>query len=162
MYPKFASRNFALSPVRAVYIASVIAVGLYSGNAISGEYYKWVDENGVTHFSATPPVAGQSEKKKTRFQKPAVEDVPDKDDTEQNDEKQEPKNEPKVAQKPEPPKDPNLDPARCAAEKARIQSLQSKRRIKLKKADGSFEYLDETGIGREIQRSKKVMEIVCG
>lgn len=39
-------------------IASLLA-GLMATTAVSAEVYRWTDENGVTHFSETPPPAHQ-------------------------------------------------------------------------------------------------------
>ncbi len=48
---------------RAVFIAALLMAP-----ALSAEIYRWTDENGVTHFSQTPPPDGQEAE---------IEDVPD-------------------------------------------------------------------------------------
>lgn len=47
-------------------VVVLLLAGLLAGPAAATEVYKWVDENGVTHFSQTAPdpsVAGVSQKK---------------------------------------------------------------------------------------------------
>ena len=39
----------------------ILSLLLGSGTALAAKYYKWVDENGVTHYSAQPPAAGKGE-----------------------------------------------------------------------------------------------------
>ena len=39
----------------------MLSFSLGGSTAIAAKYYKWVDEDGVTHYSAQPPAAGQGE-----------------------------------------------------------------------------------------------------
>ena len=56
----------------------------FPASQVSADMYKWVDENGVTHFSDTPPISGQKVKtiKTPDYQetspKPAQQAEPDK------------------------------------------------------------------------------------
>jgi len=40
----------------------LMLVLFFPASQVSADMYKWVDENGVTHFSATPPESGQKAK----------------------------------------------------------------------------------------------------
>lgn len=52
------NRQALKSPLRW---ALVIAFTFSTGSSLAAKYYKWVDENGVTHYSAQPPAAGEGE-----------------------------------------------------------------------------------------------------
>jgi hypothetical protein len=52
--------------IRAVQVT--LACAALAAFAVSAEVYRWTDENGVTHFSQTPPESGQEAE---------IEDVPD-------------------------------------------------------------------------------------
>ncbi|MDX1695740.1 MAG: DUF4124 domain-containing protein [Ketobacteraceae bacterium] len=39
----------------------MLSLCLGTGSALAAKYYKWVDEDGVTHYSAQPPAAGKGE-----------------------------------------------------------------------------------------------------
>lgn len=39
----------------------VLALSLGAGSALAAKYYKWVDENGTTHYGTQPPATGQGE-----------------------------------------------------------------------------------------------------
>ncbi len=52
------NRQALKSPLRW---ALAIAFTFSTGSSLAAKYYKWVDENGVTHYSAQPPAAGEGE-----------------------------------------------------------------------------------------------------
>ncbi|WP_163835782.1 DUF4124 domain-containing protein [Spartinivicinus ruber] len=51
---------------------------LISTNLTAGKFYKWVDEDGVTHYSTTPPKEGQGEVVNTRAQKSSSKEAGEK------------------------------------------------------------------------------------
>lgn len=53
-------------------LAAAVVLGLISAAAQAAErVYKWVDENGVTHFSSTPPPEGAERVKINRAPRPS-------------------------------------------------------------------------------------------
>ena len=116
--------------------------------AMAGEYYKWVDKDGVSHFSERPPEqADIAEKIKTHARKPTIEES----------------QEAKTAIKKElaPTTQTLADPARCDQEKARLKQLSSGSRIRMQDTQGGFYYLDEQQIKREMQKSKQAITESC-
>ena len=43
-------------------LAGMVLLAMLSGAAFAGKLYKWVDKDGVTHFSQTPPPEGETKK----------------------------------------------------------------------------------------------------
>lgn len=46
---------------KALKVAAVAACCLSSSYVVAAKYYKWVDEKGVTHYTAQPPASGEGE-----------------------------------------------------------------------------------------------------
>lgn len=120
---------------------------LTSVNAHAGEFYKWVDEKGVVHFSERPPKQENVEKIKTSARTPSTEE----------------KQEAQAAQSSAmaPTTQANNDPERCNGEKARLQKLLSGSRIRMSDGKGGFKYLEQVQIDAEIQKSRQAIKEAC-
>lgn len=130
--------------------------------ASSVEYYRWVDEEGVTHFSSQPSNDHKSEKLKSVY-KPPVEDVPDEDESASSEgtDGSESSDDPTDLFE---QKRREIEQARkenCKKVKDRLQVLQSNSRIKLTNQDGSFSYLDESSLKAEVDKTKKAISDLC-
>lgn len=125
----------------------LIATLLLSAQTHAGEFYKWVDEKGVVHFSERPPKQADVEKIKTTARTPSAEE----------------KQEAEAAQSSEmaPTTEVNNDPTRCNGEKARLQKLLSGSRIRMSDGNGGFKYLDKAQIDGEIEKSRQAIKEAC-
>ena len=125
----------------------LIATLLLTTHANAGEFYKWVDEKGVVHFSERPPKQEGVEKIKTSARKPSAEE----------------KQEAQAAQSSAmaPTTQANNDPERCNGEKARLQKLLSGSRIRMSDGNGGFKYLEQAQIDAEIQKSRQAIQEAC-
>ncbi len=116
--------------------------------AIAGEYYKWTDENGVSHFSERPPQqADSAEKIKTHARTPTTEETQEANTA--------------INKELEPTTKILADPARCDKEKARLTQLSSGSRIRMQDTQGGFYYLDTQQIQQEMQKSKQAISESC-
>lgn len=125
----------------------LIATLLLTAHANAGEFYKWVDEKGVVHFSERPPKQEGVEKIKTSARTPSTEE----------------KQEAQAAQSSAmaPTTETNNDPERCNGEKARLQKLLSGSRIRMSDGNGGFKYLEQAQIDAEIQKSRQAIKEAC-
>jgi hypothetical protein len=116
--------------------------------AMAGEYYKWVDEKGVSHFSERPPAqANTAEKIKTHARTPTEEEASAADTA--------------IEKELAPTQKIQADPERCNKEKQRLSQLSSGSRIRMQDAKGGFYYLEEKQIQQEIQKSKQAIAESC-
>ena len=131
-------------------LASLLLVGPLACLSQAGQYYKWVDINGITHFSEKP-IPGTEAKKMGTSSK--TEEAPAADTP---------------ATSTEAPA--NAAPAaaaqasneeNCKIAQDRIKALQSGQRIRLVGSDGKFSYLDENQIKEEIQKTQEVLKSSC-
>ena len=126
----------------------MVTLLIASAPTMAGEYYKWVDEHGVSHFSERPPAqADIAEKIKTHARTPTTEEA----------------QEAKTAINKElaPTTQTLADPARCDQEKARLTQLSSGSRIRMQDTQGGFYYLDEQQIRQEVQKSQQAIAESC-
>ncbi|HMU67783.1 MAG TPA: DUF4124 domain-containing protein, partial [Cellvibrionaceae bacterium] len=139
-------------PVALQVFARVLvgALALTASISQAGQYYKWVDDKGVTHFSEKP-VTGMDAKKMGTSSKTA-------------DASSEPE---PSATTDAPPADGAAAPAQaskdenCKIAQDRLKALQSGQRIRLVGADGKFSYLDQNQINDEIQKTQDVLKTSC-
>lgn len=120
---------------------------LFAGHCVAGEFYKWVDEKGVVHFSERPPKQDGVEKIKTTARTPTA------------DEQQEATSAQSSAMAPT--TQSQNDPDRCNGEKERLQKLLSGSRIRMSDGKGGFTYLEKAQIDAEIQKSRQAVKEAC-
>lgn len=134
----------------------ILAVVLGMSPALAQRYYKWVDEQGTTHFTAEPPrdadyeivdtsgaVIGSSSAATGRGQQDQAEE-------------------------PEPiamPREGEVDPERVAqrCEQARenLFWLRANRRIQVERDDGSMEFIDFEEQQRLIEENEAILAEWC-
>jgi hypothetical protein len=138
----------------------ILALGLALLLAPSAEatrFYKWVDENGVTHYSDSPPEHGRYEQIQTRDPVSRLEDLPlDEDDAE--DEGAQPA--------PAPPAGPQtLSEARrinCETARTNLATLTSFEVIRMDlDGDGQLDTLSAEQRQDQIERAREQIELFC-
>lgn len=133
-------------------VTSFVFISSLSTVCTAAEYYKWTDENGVSHFSERPP---QSKTQAVKVKKHAKTPTPApqvQDD--QEPEKLQPQTTAVNNNK-------NLDPTRCAAEKKRLKTLSSGSRIRMQDNKGGFYYLEQKQIADELKKSRQAISESC-
>ncbi|WP_053979305.1 DUF4124 domain-containing protein [Marinagarivorans algicola] len=137
-----------------VLFVTVLSLSL---TALAGKYYKWVDENGVAHFSERPPQAAEA----TSVQTVKVKTHAKEDPSENSDEDSPPTQLSGPLQAATDPNAKQLDPERCKAEQERLKTLNSGSRIRMQDTQGGFYYLEKAQILKEIQRSQQAIRESC-
>lgn len=129
-------------------LAGLIVLPAYCA---AGQYYKWVDDKGVTHFSEKP-VVGMDAKKVGSSSKDSGPDS-------------EPTSEPSAASAPADAgaatKPQGTNDENCKVAQDRLKALQSGQRIRLVGSDGKFSYLDQNQIKEEVQKTNEVLNANC-
>ena len=125
--------------------------------------YKWVDENGVTQYSSTPPPTGDFEALKGPS-KPAIDPAKAQGEMDKRLEafdkrKEEAENAKKesdaAAAK------ASQDKKNCALAKKNLNLLQTKVRIKIKDKDGKIHYQTDDERTANIKRAKEAIKSFC-
>ncbi|WP_299735114.1 DUF4124 domain-containing protein [uncultured Endozoicomonas sp.] len=119
--------------------------------------YKWTDENGVVHFSTTPPVEQmetellnqQSPQLISNGAPPSPEEAPGSD-TEQ------PTSSPTISLSNEAEKN-----AYCSSLNGNLVMLKSTPRLKITRANGESEVLDDAGRQKEAARIQGLLDKFC-
>ncbi|WP_172806746.1 DUF4124 domain-containing protein [Endozoicomonas arenosclerae] len=118
--------------------------------------FKWVDENGTTHYSSRPPLANVDtevitsldEPDEDMSEKPLPSGVPSADSESTSNDPSKPDQNPEVL-------------AYCKKLKDNLETLDSEDQVRLNKTDGSFEILGDEGRERERDRIRQQMKKFC-
>lgn len=139
--------------VPALCMASV----LLANPSFAAKIYKWVDEDGITHFSEHPPKNTQTTviKPKVGHSEPVNYDsgapADDKTAAEAAAQRQA---EEDLAQA-------LKDPTRCEAARKNMETLQNFGRVKVKGEDGEFHYLSPEEQQERIQSTQQAIDESC-
>ncbi len=126
----------------------------------AGEYYKWVDDKGVTHFSERPTQTEGVEKIKTSVRQPTAEEkakIEEKAEIEEKAKTEEIAAATAVAQS----EHTEQDQIRCTDSQERLKSLASGSRIRMDDGKGGFYYLDQQQVTQEVQKTRQAIEESC-
>jgi len=136
---------------RGLIIAGLAGLSLAASAAT---YYRWVDDEGITHYTAAPPQGIKSEKVTSynHGSTPAPEPKPSEETDAVAKESAESQSAPPVSLK---------DPERCARAKQRINTLQSNNRIRMRSDDGEYHFLSQEEIQEELAKSQQAIEQSC-
>ncbi|WP_165773512.1 DUF4124 domain-containing protein [Zooshikella ganghwensis] len=126
-------------------------------------FYKWVDDQGVTHYGTRPPEGASAESVKTHAQKPANQDQATKEleetKVEQTLETKEKEEEARFQKDLAAAKQERKKLCKEAREN-RLQ-LNLKSRVKMKMEDGSVKMLSEEERQEQLQRAKEAIDEYC-
>lgn len=122
----------------------------------AGKVYKWVDEQGITHYDSSPPRNQDTTviTPKTGHSEPVVYE---KSASAIAAEKA------RAAGKADPTEERLTlkDPKRCKAAKSNIKKLENFGRIRVQDEDGGFHYLTEDEQKKKIKAAEKAMGEAC-
>ncbi len=146
-----------LKRIRPALAVAAVAFSVLSNPVIAAdEYYRWIGEDGVTHYGSRPPEGVQAEKISTyggSKRSPAKSSTYSTyDDDNKSQEGQTDEQKQAVAMRKE----------QCEQEKARLNKLQSPgTRIRMQSDDGSARYLTPEEVSQEINSSKEFINQAC-
>ncbi|WP_257281777.1 DUF4124 domain-containing protein [Endozoicomonas sp. ISHI1] len=115
--------------------------------------FKWVDESGTVHYSSRPPLVNvdtevistlDEQEKEPEEPHPPVDSEPES-----------------IAENPPQSVHPPEVLAYCKTLSANLETLNSDDQVRVNKADGSFEILNEKGREREKERIRQQMKQHC-
>ena len=127
------------------------------------EMYRWVDENGVTHFSQAPPASGDA----TRLEKPAADPVGNSDTVQSVNEQwqqlQDRRDE-RAEQEEQAQEQQDLQARReanCRAARNNLEVLQGPTNRLIKTPGGDYQRLTEEERQERIRKAEEIMERDC-
>jgi hypothetical protein len=123
-------------------------LGCQHALAAKGKIYKWVDNQGITHYSATPVVNTPSEiiKPKTGHSDPVTYTVPEA---------------PKAKDQPGAKQADQKDPERCDSARKSLTTLKTFARIKTRGEDGEYYYLTPEEQQQKLGEAELVVSESC-
>ena len=143
---------------RLLLSAILIAVSLSAHAA----FYKWVDANGVTQYSQSPPPSGQY--KEMRSSLPPGDSNAERQSAETSPPPQNPATEPTPAAPPDDQELARQQAAReqnCQLAKQRLSQLENHPRIRYMAADGSVRVMSEEEKQAKLMETRNMMNEMC-
>lgn len=139
----------------AMLLIFILAAGLTSVTALAAkDYYKWTDEEGVTHYSARKPYDRESESISIKTGEPSAVPANSARNTEQargtTSESNETAEEQRLA-----------DPERCEAARSNLEVLRNNAKVRMKDENGEIHYLNEEEKAERMQEFQQAVDESC-
>mgnify|MGYP001061073417 CR=1 FL=1 len=139
-----------------------LLLALLAGTTAQAEIYRWVDENGVTQFSSSPPPEGEAEQVKINpppktdlnVRKQLEADMQELEDEREDRELAERKQQ-------EEEKKRELAETNCRNAKSNLENLTVATQRLLKMPDGSYQRLTEEQRQEKLQEARKTIDEYC-
>lgn len=142
--------------VAALKLIAGMAIVMSTTAAMAAKYYKWVDESGVTHYSAQPPEAGKGEIIRVKSGQSS-----DKDAAMKRLEERRAKLQQDADARNNPKFDPQAEADKRNAEALKKQCENRRKNLKIMTENNRVRMLDENGESRvlpEEERQAKIKE----
>ncbi len=162
----FFERSKSVSYMNNIKIYFALFLLLLTPFAEGGSIYKWVDEQGVTHYSSATPADKKAEQLKTQAAPPVVEDRSPQQSMKDWQANEQFKNYKQKREQQEAAenklREENAEKARrCAIAKERLGILQQQRRLYSTNDQGEREYLDDDARAAETKRMQEAVANNC-
>ena len=125
----------------------------------AGEYYRWVDADGVVHYGSTPPKGVDAELIKTYGGGSGANKAPESKNAGNNNVATSADS--TTSQVALTPAQLEAKNKRCTEERERLAALSKPGRLRMNMPDGSVKYLSEEEIAREVETTRKVIQDSC-
>jgi len=153
-----------INKVKALLITSIIVIPLsFSSNVQAGKFYKWVDENGATHYTETPPTNTESTSIRTQGKDPKGAEQAKAKLSKQREALNE-----DIGNREKAGEEANLNAENaevkkknCKTARSNLKVLQEHGRIKQKGKDGEFSIMPEEKRQERIQKAKDRVKEFC-
>ncbi|WP_169449462.1 DUF4124 domain-containing protein [Marinimicrobium agarilyticum] len=135
-------------------LVAALLGGLVTLPALAEDVYRWVDDEGVTHFTAHPPKNRQADQLRTQtgHSEPVdySQQYPDRKES----------SEERPSDQNQGPTQAELDDA-CQRARENLQTLEQGGRIAEEAEDGSRRYLSEQEKTERAERARQIVEDAC-
>ncbi|GAA5111782.1 DUF4124 domain-containing protein [Alloalcanivorax gelatiniphagus] len=147
-----------MNTTRALLTAALLAL---AAPALAAKYYKWVDENGVTHYDTRPPQGGSAEEVRTRRsassdQPEALERLRERRQAEARDDQ----GSDQGNRQPQPAAGPvRYRKEECDQYRRNVDTLENKPVVRAENPDtGEMEVIDQERRARMLERSRAAVQ----
>lgn len=143
--------------MKSVLLCSLALAGLLMSTLAGADtVYKWVDDEGVTHFSAHPPKSRQSDQMRTQTGHSEPVDYSQRFRAEE----EQPDTSNEATANREGPSQQELDEA-CEAARENLAMIEGGRRIAVTDENGERRYLNQDEIDERAEQARQVRDRAC-
>jgi len=164
MKNQLTSNPLIINKMRALLITSIFVIPLsFSSNLQAGKFYKWVDENGATHYTETPPANSESTTIRTQGKDPKnAEQAKAKLSKQRESLTEDIANRVKAGEEASlNAKNSEVKKNNCKTARGNLKVLQEHGRIKQKNKEGEYSLLPEEKRQERVQKAKDRIKEFC-
>lgn len=145
--------------MKSVLLCTLAVAGLLMSSLAGADtVYKWVDDEGVTHFSAQPPKNRKSDQMRTSTGHSEPVDYSSQFQSEDEEDQDDVRDE--TAGNQEEPSQEQLDEA-CEAARENLAMVERGGRIAVTDEDGERRYLDQDEIDERAEEARQIRDQAC-
>lgn len=154
-----------LSFIDALKIILVAICCVGSTQALAAKYYKWVDENGTTHYTANPPASGEGEVIKVKAGASS-----DKEEALKRLQERRAKLQEQAAARANPEVDPNAEAEKqnaeitkknCEIYRKNLKTMQENARVRMLDDNGESRVIPEEERQTKMNKAKEYIQANC-
>lgn len=139
-----------------IFLTAILAAGLISVAAVAAEdYYKWTDDEGVTHYSARKPHNREAEAISIRTGERST--VP----TGSSSGEKQPSQRPAATENTETDNTKLVDPERCKVARSNLDVLRNNAKVRMKDENGEIHYLNEEEKAEKAREFQQAIDESC-
>ncbi len=145
-------------------ITGLLLILIYTATASAAKVYKWVDEEGVTHYDEQAPT-GKDYQQITTSGAPPTDSVKAKKNLADSRKQQQLEKEKQLdfeTQKKIRDEQARVRNENCKNAQANLKTLQQNARIRMIGEDGEFHYLSEEDKQKQMDTAQKIIDDNCG
>lgn len=147
--------------MKSVLLCNLALAGLLMSTLAGADtVYKWVDDEGVTHFSAHPPKNRQSDQMRTKTGHSEPVDYSRRFRAEDDGERDQTDSQNQTAANQAGPSQEELDEA-CEAARQNLALVERGGRIAVKDENGERRYLDQDEIDERAEQARRIRDRAC-
>lgn len=150
--------------MRTLFLAAIVLASVvFSAQSDAKEFYRWVDDDGITHYTVDAPKDRPSTLIRTQIgvsSSSSSDAIPASRVLPGDIEGSSAKAKAPEANKPE-PQMTALDPQRCSIARSNIETLNNHPRIKVTESDGSIRYLSESELSEKRSEAEAAIRESC-
>jgi len=164
MKNQLTSNPIIINKMRALLITSIFVIPLsFSSNLQAGKVYKWVDENGATHYTEAPPANSESTTIRTQGKDPKnAEQAKAKLFKQRESLTEDIDNRAKAGEEAKlDAKSSEIKKNNCKTARSNLKILQEHGRIKQKNKEGEYNLLPEEKRQERVQKAKDRIKEFC-
>lgn len=137
-----------------MFLVTILSIALLSSPSLAANYFKWTDENGVTHYSARKPVGHEAEVVRISAAGRSAQQ-------EESQQSTQPAGAQTAGASRATESSAHKDEERCNWARTTLETLRNNHRVRVQEDNGELRYLTEEEKAEQHLEAEKAVEEAC-